>query len=51
MSRTKTIEHLATVNDSLIQMFKDGKFRPIKKSSAYHLPDISETNGKDTNNK
>ena len=51
MSRTKTIEHLATVNDSLIQMFKDGELQPIKESSAYHSPDISETDGEDTDNK
>ena len=32
-------------------MFKDGELQPIKESSACHSPNISETDGEDTDNK
>ena len=42
-NRTKTIEHLEAINDPIIKSFKNDELRPIKESSAYHSPDISET--------
>lgn len=42
-NRKKTIDHLVAIEDPIINMFKKGELRPIKESSAYHSPDMSET--------
>ena len=51
MNRTKTIDHLAAINDPVIKLFKKAELRPIKKSSAYHSPDVSETDDENLDNK
>lgn len=43
MNRTKTIEHLERIDDPIISLFRDEELRPIKDTSAYHSPDLSET--------
>ena len=45
--RARMIEKLQKANDSLIQKFKEHELRLIKENSAFHSPDVSET---DTNN-
>jgi hypothetical protein len=34
---------LDTIDDPIIKLFKKGELRPIKESSAYHSPEVSET--------
>ena len=48
-NRTKTIEHLAAIEDPIISMFNKGELRPIKESSAYHSPEVSETDEESPN--
>ena len=48
MNWTKIIEHLVIINDPLITMFKESKLQPIKESSAYYSPDVSETDEENT---
>jgi len=43
MNRAKIIEHLDVTNDPIIKMFKKGELRPVKESSLYHSPNVSET--------
>ena len=51
MNRTKVIEHLVAINDPLITMFKESELRPIKESSVYHSPDLSETDDENATGK
>jgi hypothetical protein len=37
------IEHLTVISDPIIKMFKKNELRPIKESSLYHSPDVSES--------
>ena len=37
------IEHLLAINDLLIEIFKENELRPIKESTFYHSPEVSET--------
>jgi hypothetical protein len=37
------MNHLAVINDPLIQLLKETELQPIKENSVYHSPDVSET--------
>jgi len=39
------IEHLEAIKDPLIRKFRENEIQPIKDNSAYHSPELSETDG------
>ena len=45
------IEHLEVIKDLLVQMLKEHEIRPIKDNSAYHSPELSETDEENSDGK
>jgi hypothetical protein len=45
------INNLQAVNDPLIRKFKEHELRQIKENSAFHSPEISETDTEDPDGK
>jgi hypothetical protein len=37
------LNQLSDINDPLISMFRESELKPIKDNSAYHSPEVSET--------
>ena len=42
------IDHLLTIKDLLVNLFKDNELRSIKDNSVYHSPEVFKTDDENT---